>query len=133
MRILASVILCLVALVGGAAPAWGQAGWYVIPSLTLSEEYDDNIFGQSSGRQSDFITRITPGITAGYQSAPLTILGNYSVGAAIFAGHSELNDIADRQQGGLTFRYLPTQRLTLGLNVSYSRAERSTDLFQGPP
>jgi len=39
------------------------------PSITLSEEYTDNVFG-STDRRSDFITRLLPGIAATYK-APL--------------------------------------------------------------
>jgi len=39
------------------------------PSITLSEEYTDNVFG-STDRRSDFITRLLPGFAAAYK-APL--------------------------------------------------------------
>jgi len=39
------------------------------PSITVSEEYTDNVFA-STDRQSDFITRLLPGIAAAYK-APL--------------------------------------------------------------
>lgn len=129
MRLLASTTAGLI-LVAAASPAWAQAGWYVTPSLSLTEEYDDNVFGQSSGRKSDFITRVTVGLSAGYRSVPFTLLGAYSVGAEVYADNSDLNGLANRQEGRLDLSYLPTPVLTLRLNGSYARNETSTVTLQ---
>jgi len=40
------------------------------PSLSVSEEYNDNIYETWDNRESDFITHLTPGLTATYK-APL--------------------------------------------------------------
>lgn len=125
MRRLLSVSVAL-ALTAAPASAWAQAGWYATPSLSLVEEYDDNVFGLSSGRESDFITRTTLGLIAGYRSVPLTLLGSYSVGAEVYAEHSDLNGAANRQQGGLELGWLPNPLLAFRLSGSYARNETST-------
>ena len=35
---------------------------YLVPSLSLTEEFDSNIFGTASNRESDFITRPAAGL-----------------------------------------------------------------------
>src|SRR5438034_1869049 len=52
---------------------WAQAGWYITPSLSASEEFDDNIFSRVK-RESDFISRASPNLKAGYQSKPFSLL-----------------------------------------------------------
>ena len=42
-----------------------------MPSLTLSEEFNDNLFEASSGERSEFITRILPSVSATSQGAGL--------------------------------------------------------------
>ena len=47
------VVVAALLLLGIPALARAQtAGWYLTPSLSLSEEYQSNIFGTSSGRST---------------------------------------------------------------------------------
>lgn len=41
------------------------------PSVAVSEEYTDNVFGSNTNRTSDYITRTLPGLTASYKAAAL--------------------------------------------------------------
>ncbi|HEV8441273.1 MAG TPA: hypothetical protein VGT40_24555 [Methylomirabilota bacterium] len=112
--------LALVAvLVGLGTPAWAQAGFYITPSLSLAEEFDDNVFVTPTGKKSDFITRFIPGIELGYRSEPFTLLARSSFDAEIYARNTELSDAATRKRAALEAKYLPYRLLTLGLNVSY--------------
>lgn len=124
------IALALTLLAGVLFPgvARGQAGFYVTPSLGVGQVYDDNLFSTSSDRKRDFISRFSPGMEAGYRSAPLTLLGRYSFDAEVYAEHPELNDPQVRQEAGLEFRYLPTRVLTLGLNGSYLRTLTPSEL-----
>jgi hypothetical protein len=105
-------------------------GFYVIPSLSIAEVYDDNIFSTPSGRvrEQDIITRISPGIQAGYRSVPLTLLGRYSFDAEIFPDHSDLTDAQARQRAGIEFRYLPTRLLTLAFTGEYVETQTPGEL-----
>ena len=49
-------------------------GFYITPSLSIGELYDDNIFFTDTNRKQDFFTRVSPGIQAGYQSTPFTFM-----------------------------------------------------------
>ena len=79
MLALASVI------VGVPAAALAQTGGSSLPSFTLAEEFDDNVFVSTTDPKSDFITRFTPGLQLGYRSAPLTLLVSGSIDAEIYA------------------------------------------------
>jgi len=109
------------------------AGFYVTPSFSVSETYDDNIFFSSSQQQDDFISRFTPGVKAGYQSEPFTLLGSYSFRSAIYADHPSLDAALESQLGSLELRYRPTEVLTLGFDGAYSRTEIASELNQPNP
>lgn len=136
MRHFASLALAVVVLASSPALAQQQAvppgaspGWYVVPSFSLTGEYDSNVFGTGSPETDDVIGRVTPGIAFGYQSQPLTLWARYAFGAEVFADNSDLNGI-NRQRAGLEFRYLPNPRLTLGLVAAYNESEDPNGLLQ---
>src|SRR5436309_3915245 len=100
MRLVAAAIVSAVVL-GSAPPACAQAnvplstaGLYLIPSFRLSESFDDNIFCSSVNRQSDFISRFSPGLQGVYNSDPFTLLLLRGFQADFFAKHPELNDLS---------------------------------------
>ena len=101
------------------------------PSLSLSESFDDNIFATSSGRESDFILRISPGLEGGYRSEPFTLLANGGFESDIFAKNPQLNDPTTGWHAGLTGQYLPIRSLTLSANVSYLETKSLPTLTQG--
>ncbi len=114
-----AIPLALLGALSAPTAALAQSGFYLTPAFSVAEVYDDNIFSTPSSRESDFISRFTPDIQAGYRSAPLTLLGRYTLDAEVFAEHAELNSAAARQLASIDLRYLPTPRLTLSLTGSY--------------
>lgn len=127
--------LLLASLVGVFVPtaALAQAGYYVTPSFSFTETYNDNILLTASNGKGDFISRFTPGILAGYESAPLTLLGGYNFDGEIFAHNTDLNAAMARQNASLDFKYLPTQLLTLALKGDYTEtlAPRELNVLSG--
>src|SRR5438128_4405702 len=113
-------------LLPSAAPA--QTGYYLTPSLSIAEVYDDNLFYSPSPRTHDFFTRISPSLKAGYQSAPLTVEGSYAFDSQVYSQHSELTPPQIRQRGLLELKATPTQVLTLSLPVSYYQSRTPTEL-----
>lgn len=109
-------------------PGWGQAGVYAKPWIAYGEEFDDNVFNSSPSRESDVVTRITPGIEFGYRSEPFTLLASYDFDAEIFAKNTKLTQPQARQRGGLRFAYQPTRIWTLGFTGEYLETERPQDL-----
>jgi len=119
------------ALLGGVlvpTVALAQAGFYFTPSFSFAEVYDDNLFFTASNPESDFISRFTPAIQAGYQSDPLTILGRYSFDAEVYADHPELNSPQVRQRASIDLNYLPTRLLTLSFNGGYFETQTPSEL-----
>ncbi len=110
------VVWLLLGFVGLLLPAtaWGQAGYYLHPALSVAEYYDDNVFRSVSKRQDDMVTRFGAGADVGYESAPLTLLGHYRFASEIYAKHPELNEAFILQDAGAKFAYLPTRLWTLG-------------------
>lgn len=96
-----------------------QPGFYITPSFSVAEVYDDNVFATADRREADFISRFSPSIEAGYQSARLTLLGRYTFDAEVFAGHPELTTPEARRNASADLRYLPTPLLTLSLTGTY--------------
>lgn len=127
MRSLAALLGMILVAVAPAG-AWAQAGWYIIPSLTASEEYDDNVFLSATRREGDFITRASPSLKAGYQSKPFTLLLSGGIDAEYFADHSELSAVANRKRAGLELRWVPELTTTLALNVAYAESETAGEL-----
>jgi hypothetical protein len=111
----------------GQVPAGVSPGWYAVPALGLTAEYDSNVFGTANNRRDDVLFRVSPGLTLGYVSEPLTILGRYILGAEAYADNSDLNGI-NRQAALLDARYLPTRRLRLGLFASFLQSDSVTGL-----
>ena len=126
-----SLLVALVLIVATPVTAWAQAGWYITPSLTLSEEFDDNVFLRSSGRESDVITRASPSLKAGYQSKPFTLLLSGGIDAEYFAEHPELSGAANRKRAALELRWVPEltgPTTTLGANVLYAESQSAGEL-----
>jgi hypothetical protein len=131
VRGLAVAIVMVVVVPGVPVRTWAQAGWYLTPGLRLSESFDDNIFASSSGRESDFITRISPGLEAGYRSVPFTLIATGGFESDLFAKNPQLDDATSAWRVGLYGHYVPIQPLTLGLNVSYTETKSLPTLTQG--
>jgi hypothetical protein len=119
-----------ISLVGAPASAWAQAGWFLIPSFQLTESFDDNIFGTSTNRQSDFISRFTPGLQGGYQSEPFTLLVSSAFDAEVFAKNPDQNDATSGKHAGMTLRYVPDRPWTLSLEVAYTETRSLSVLTQ---
>jgi len=105
-----------------------QAGNYLTPSLSVAEVYDDNVFFTPSPRTHDFLTRISPGLNAGYQSAPLTVWGSYTFDSEIYSRHSELTTPLVRQRGLIELKASPDQVLTLSVSGAYYQTRTPQEL-----
>jgi hypothetical protein len=125
------VLGLLTALLLGLTPslARAQSGWYVTPSLTVSESFDDNIFLSSTDRQSDFITRVTPGLRLAYQSVPLSFVASYLPTLEKFVEHPELDNFGNTQSGLVLFNYVsPSEGWTLSLTGAFTRSTNPNDV-----
>lgn len=122
-----------VLMLGGNGPADAQGRWVFTPSLTLAERYDDNLFGTAHGRDSDFITQITPGIALSYEGETFNVGASFSATGEIYADHSDLNNFGENRNGSFTLGYRPDDRLTLRLAGNYVRTnDPSSSVASGP-
>jgi len=67
------------------------------PTLTIEEEYNDNILSNNDDRRWDFITRFTPAIALEWESAIHRLAAAYSFSAELFAREPGRNHIFDRR------------------------------------
>ena len=106
-------------LLAGAAQVLG-ADFSMRPSLAVSEEYTDNVFENSLGKKSDFITRLLPGVAMKY-TAPLWDwdLG-YAYDYRYYAGGSRKNDTTHALNAGGLVKMID-EKLFLELSDTYKR------------
>ena len=112
---LLSLVLVIVSCVGITVPIKPlalAAKLDFIPSITVSERYDDNIFFEKTDGQADYITSIGPRLTASYGSQAVKMTAGLGARFELFSEHTELNKL----------RY----RANLGLNIA--RIARNTSL-----
>lgn len=75
----------------------------VTPSISIREEYDDNIFLSSDDEEGDFITSIYPLINLSYTTNFMTLSLDYGMNFRFYMHNSDLNetDLADTQRAKL--------------------------------
>ena len=87
------------------------------PSISLSEEYNDNIFSNNANRQWDFITSLTPAVTLVIDQRRLQLLAGYSLSADLYArNYSDLSRGLDQQH--LVFQGIFTAAPGLSFSAS---------------
>ena len=93
---------------------------FITPSIAVSEEYTDNVFGTPSDKVTDFITHVTPGIALKYRAPfwdwDLTYLLDYRY----FARNSENYDFDNDLNAKGNLRIIK-DFLFLDLNETYKR------------
>jgi hypothetical protein len=105
-------------------PSQGWAAFATKASLTVAEEYSDNIFFTKK-KEHDFITNIIPTLSLFYaptgQAVP-TLNLNISPTGQIYARHPEQNNFGDNLSltGGYTYHYSP--RLNFHFSDTLRRA-----------
>lgn len=120
--------LMLAMVVAMLAMACATPGFFVIPSVSVDELYDDNLFYASEDEQSDFITRVSPALELGHESDTLSWSGRYRFDAEAYARETELNSAQVREFADVEVEYLPTNRLTLSAGADYTETDTPSDL-----
>jgi hypothetical protein len=90
------------------------------PSVTITEEFNDNIFIDNDRREWDFITGITPGLALTFEDATRRLSAAYSFTAELFARETDESHAFDRQSfvGDAVWRVSP--QLTLSLADTFA-------------
>jgi hypothetical protein len=86
-----------------------------LPSITVSEEFNDNVLLSNRDRRWDFITGITPALNVIYESATYRLSAGYNFTAEMYARDPDRNAAFNRQNLNLDTLWRPTEQLTLTL------------------
>ena len=93
-------------------------GWITVtPSLTLSGEYNDNIFYSMRNRRDDAIFSITPGVTLTMRKPNYRLSAGFHTSGEFYLNESELNDF------GKSTRFFADWSYQMSPNVSFAVAE----------
>lgn len=74
-----------------------QAEFTLTPSITVNEQYNDNINLTASNKEDDFITTVTPAIGMSYKLDILTLTLGYGVNFMFYAKHPDLDETSPSQ------------------------------------
>ncbi len=112
-----------------------QSGFYIVPSISVARVHDDNLFFTANDEIDDEITRISPALEIGYDTARLNWRGSYIVDSESYRDNDYLDDHLTRRLGQFSAQYLASPRLTLALDSSFTNTETPADLtlFTGVP
>jgi hypothetical protein len=100
-------------LLGLLSPAAQRGPVTLTPSISVSEEYNDNIFLDNRNRQWDFITSLSPALTLYVNRPSYQLSAGYSFGADLYAREDRLSNALDTQNFVATGLYRLTPVLTL--------------------
>jgi hypothetical protein len=103
----------------------------VSPLFSTTQVYDSNLFSTSVAPQSDFITRVSPGIESEYRSARFSLLGHYVLDLERFAAHPELTSAEGRQQASIDLRTSRSRRLAFAVDGVFARTRTPGELSAG--
>jgi hypothetical protein len=118
----------LLALLIGLVAVPAAAETTITPSLTLSEEYTDNVDGVATGERDDFITVVSPGIRIDVLEQRYRASLGYTPGFAFH--HRESEDDYVRHNADALFAAQLSQQTELTLTDRYTRTnEPRTDTF----
>ena len=98
----------------------------ITPSLSLQEQYNDNVFSLTSGRRGDFLSTISPALAASRSSESLS--------ATLAGGVSELLYLRNSASDGLGYfvrgsgAYTPTPRLALSADLAGTRDANASSI-----
>src|ERR1700676_939919 len=90
--------LVLAAGLASAAPALAQARVELVPSVSLSSTYDNNLFATQNASRDEMIL-VTPSLEGYYESPIIRMQSMYSFDAQRAVGHPVLNMLEARRHG----------------------------------
>jgi opacity protein-like surface antigen len=115
-----NVPLLLAAAILAVASQSAAADFSFKPSITVSEEYTDNVFLTSAAPKSDYITRVLPGFTSKYNAPFWEWDISYAFDFRYYANQSRKNDNT-QQVAAKGLIKLVDERLFLELSDTYKR------------
>lgn len=103
-----------------APPLPARAPLTITPSVTITEEFNDNIDLDNANKEWDFITGITPGITLNLEDPTYRLTAGYNFTAELWARNPDRNAAFDRQNFNLDGFYQVNPEVILTLINQFS-------------
>jgi hypothetical protein len=91
----------------------------ITPSLTITGEYNDNIFIDNSNKVSDFIIGFTPGLAIVFERPTYRLGAGYSFTSELFVTETNQSNAFDRQNFWLDTLWRVDPHLTLSLTDTF--------------
>jgi len=120
-------------LVGLLAPPAQRGPFTLLPSISVSEEYNDNVHVDNRNRDWDFITNISPAISLSVNRPSYQLNAGYTFSAALYARGTLPNEAFQSQNFIGSGSWQMTRTLTLSASDSfvYNKANSNTVAVQG--
>src|SRR5262245_13122873 len=120
-------------LVGLLAPPAQRGPFTLLPSIGISEEYNDNVHVDNRNRDWDFITNISPALSLSVNRPTYQLNAGYTFSAAIYARGTLPNEAFQSQNFIGSGSWQMTRTLTLSASDSfvYNKANSNTVAVQG--
>ncbi len=106
-------------------PSEPHSPFNLTPTLSVQEEFNDNVFLNNQNRRADFITSFTPGLTLSLLNPVYRLTASYDISAELYALNSSLSNIGNRQNFLADASYDFSPALTLSLNDRFSKTYNS--------
>jgi hypothetical protein len=110
-------LMCGMMAVSRAAAA--QPTFQIEPALAIVQTFDNNLLFAPADPQSDFVTRVTPGLTSRFRGQRIAFDAAYTLDAQRFADHQELTAV-NGHRAVAAFRSTPTQRWQFATDASFT-------------
>lgn len=95
----------------------------VIPSMTITGEYDNNIFQDPFDEVEDYSTIYSPGASVSYRWPHTVLSGNYVWNFQEYDDLEDLNNLDQSGGGSITHVFSPFLSFTSGIGYSISESE----------
>ena len=115
-------------LLGLLAPPAQRGPLTLMPSISVSEEYNDNVLLDNRNRESDFITNFSPAIRLYVNRPSYQLNAGYSFSAAIYAEGTLPNEAFQSQNLIGSGSWQVTRGLTLSASESLAYNRSATNL-----
>jgi hypothetical protein len=117
-----------VQLLGLLAPPAQRGPLTLLPSIGISEEYNDNVHSNNQNRESDFITNFSPTITLSVNRPGYQLTAGYSFSAALYAEGTQPNEAFQSQNFIGSGSWQVTRGLTLSASDSFAYNKSASNL-----
>jgi len=105
-----------------------RAPMTLLPSITISEEYNDNVLLDNRNRRWDLITGVTPAINFIWESRTHRLIAGYNFTAEWYLRDSSRDNAFNTQNFNLDGMWRITERLTVNLTDGFT-ATTNTNLI----